>query len=244
MIFKWEDEFSEKLVLDGIDLEDDVSSIDRTIDHLSGCVSEGEDDYWVEIYLTDDFRIESMECDCKKDKCRHMTALLHANDFKFRKYIDYDLLIDNLDKDKLIEFIKDEVKYNDECQDEFNDKFRDDVLKDDEVPMDEKLFFIFEYYDWPSIITGFIKNDVAELYDEGNYDETFYLVSIIFKNVIDRHTYDDYTDLKDCYNALVELIRKLSKTKPDLIREFMEDCKNHNYLMLYPPFKRVYKEFH
>lgn len=244
MIVKWEDEFSENLVLDGIDLEDDVSCIDRTIDHLSGCVSEGENDYWVYIYLTDDFRIESMECDCNKDKCAHMTALLHANDFKFQKYIEYDLLIDNLDKDKLIEFIKDEVMYKDECQYEFNAKFRDDILKDDEIPMDEKLFFIFEYYDWPSIISDFVKNDVYKLYDNGNYDETFYLVSIMFKKVIDRHAYDDYTELKDCYNALVELIRKLSKTMPDLIREFMEDCKNHNYLKLYPSFQNVYNEFH
>ena len=244
MIFNWEEEFSEKLVLDGIDMEDDVSSIDRTIDHLSGCVSDGKNDYWVHIDLTDDFRIESMECDCNKGKCSHMTALLHANNFKFRKYIEYNLLIDNLDKDKLIKFLKDLVMYDDDCQDEFNDKFLCDILKDKKVPMDEKVFFIFEYYDWPSIITDFVKNDVTELYNNGNYDETFYLVSIMFKDVIDRHTYDNCTDLKECYNAFVELIRKLSKTRPDLIKKFMEDCKNHNYLNLYPPFWKIYMEFH
>ena len=244
MIFKWKEEFSEKIVLDGIDLEDDVSYVDRSIDYLSGCVSEGKNDYWVHIYLTDDFTIESMECDCKKEKCHHMTALLHANDFKFSKSIEYEFLIDNLDKDKLIEFLKDEVVYNDDCQDEFNDKFRIDILKDDYVPLDEKLFFIFDYYDWPSIITDFVKNDVAELYEKGEYDETFYLVSLIFKKVIDRHTYDDYTDLNECYNALVDLIRKLSKTRPDLIRKFIEDCKNHNYLIIYPPFRKLYRKFY
>lgn len=66
MIFKWRDEFSEKLVLDGIDLEEDVSYVERSINLLSGCVMDGENEYWVYIELDDDFKIKSMECDCKK----------------------------------------------------------------------------------------------------------------------------------------------------------------------------------
>ena len=239
MIFNWEEEFSEDLSLKGIDLEDDVDCINRSINMLSGCVMEDDEEYWVYIELDDNFEIKSMECDCGKTKCHHMTALLHAGNFKYQRDIEFEELVDDLDNTKLKKFLKNQISYNKEIQEEFIDEFRDDFIKDDEFSLEDKLFVILDYYDWQSLITDYVENDLVKLYDDGYYSETFYLISAMFDEVLEDITYNPETELKKCYSLISELLKKLSKTKPELIRGFLKHCIEHNYLSIYPRFKKL-----
>lgn len=239
MIFNWEEEFTEKLVLNGMEIEDDVKYLNRSINLLSGCVVEDQEEYWVYIELDDNFHIKSLECDCGEDKCHHMTALLNADGFNFQRDIEYGELADNLDKSKLIEFFKEQIDYNNELKEDFIDEFRCDFIKDKDFPLDDKLFMILDYYDWKSLITDFVKNDLTKLYDDGYYSETFYLISLIYERILSAITYESESELKGCYSIIVDLLKKLSKTNPNLIRQFLKHCIEHNYLALYPPFKEL-----
>lgn len=239
MIFNWEDKFSEDLSLKGIDLEDDVEYIDRSIDYLSGCVVEGDEQYWVHIKLDEGFEIKSLECDCGKSKCHHMTALLHAESFNFSRYIEFEDWVDDLDTSKVIKFLKNQLPYIDELKEEFVTKFRDDFLKDEEFPLEDKLFLILDCFEWQSLLTSFVENDLVKLYDEGCYSETFFLISVMFDKVIEEITYDP-KEIKKCYSVITDLLEKLSKTNPELIRGFLKHCVEHNYLSLYPPFKKLF----
>lgn len=240
MILNWENEFSEKLVIEGIDLEDDVSQMSRTMNYLSGFVCEKGKNSFVGIELNDDFKIENLECDCGKKKCHHMTALIHASELEFKSDIDYGMMVDNINDDKVIDFIKSELDYNEDLLDEFKDKFIKDILDEDDFPLDDKLFLILDYYDWTSLITDYVKNDLMKLYEDGYYDETFYLISVMFNKVIDRYTYDSQSNLKECYFIICVLIKKLSKDRPELIKQFLKHCKDHNYLNVYPKFRKLY----
>ena len=239
MIFNWEEKFSEDLSLKGIELEDDVEYINRSINLLSGCVIENGENYWVYIELDDAFEIKSLECDCGKSKCHHMTALLHAENFNFSRDIEYDELVDDVDTSKLKKFIKNQLPYNDEFREDFVDEFRKDFINDKEFPLEDKLFIIFDYYDWQPLLTGYVENDLVKLYEYGYYSETFFLISAMFDKVIDDITYNPETELKKCYSIISDLLEKLSKTKPELIRGFLKNCVEHNYLSIYPQFKKL-----
>lgn len=239
MIFNWEEKFSEELSLNGIDLEDDVEYINRSINLLSGCVIENDEEYWVYIELDDNFEIKSLECDCGKAKCHHMTALLHAENFKYHRDIEFEELVDDLDNNKLKMFIKDQLSFNEEFQEAFADEFRNDFIKDDEFSLEDKLFLILDYYDWQSLITDYVENDLVKSYDDGYYSETFYLISAMFDEVINDITYNPETELKKCYSVISKLLKKLSKTKPELIRGFLKHCIEHDYLNMYPQFRKL-----
>lgn len=239
MIFNWEDEFREKLVLDGIDLEDNVYYLDRSLDALSGCVVEDEEDYWIYVELDDNFNIKSIECDCGKDKCHHMTALLHVGSSKFKRDIEYGNLVDNLDTDRLMEFLKEQIEYNDEIKEEFKDKFLCDFINDDEFSLEDKLFLILDDYDWAKYITDYVKGDLTQLYEDGHHVETFYLITEMFDKVIFGYTFEYETKLKECYSIICELLEKISKSHPQLIRQFLKHCSEHNYHDLYPSFAKL-----
>lgn len=241
MIVNWEREFSKKLVLDGIDLEDNVGDLDRSVNMISGNVREDDNEYLVIIELDDDFKIKSLECECGKKKCPHMTALLHANNFKFKKDIEYNLLVDEVEEDKLVEFVKEQVMFNEDFLEDFKDKFRQDLLNDSEIPLDDKLFLIFDYYKWQSLIGDFIKKDLMKLYEDGYYSETYYLISVMFKKILSDVTYNPESELEKSYMILIDLIDKLSGLKHDLIESFITHCINHNYLSTYPPFEKLLK---
>ena len=239
MIFNWEKEFSEDMILEGIDFEDEISYLDRSISTVSGCVKDNDDEYWVYVELDDNFEIESIECDCGESRCCHMTALLNAENSEFTQYIEYEEFIDKLDSGKLIEFIKDQISYNEECQEDFIDEFRLDFLKKEDFPLDHKLYLILDYYNWQSLITDYVKNDLIALYEDGCYDETFYIISALFSKVLDDVTFNPETELNECYSIIIDLIKKLSAHKPELVKQFLEHCINHNYLEIYPPFRKL-----
>lgn len=239
MIFNWEEKFTEKLVLNGMEIEDDVEYLNRSINLLSGCVLEGGEEYWVYIELDDEFNIKSMECDCGEDKCLHMTALLHADSFNFQRDIEYGEFVGNLDNSKLMEFVKEQVDYNDDLKEDFIQEFRCDFINDKDFPLEDKLFLIMDYYDWESLITDFVKKDLTELFDDGYYSETFYLISLMYERILSAITYESESELNECYSHIVELLKKLSKTSPKLIRQFLKHCIEHNYTALYPPFRKL-----
>lgn len=243
MIFDWENYFSEKLVLGGIDLEDNVSSITRNIDYISGFVKDGNDDYLVSICIDDNFRIESVECECGKSKCCHMTALLHALNYSHNKDIEYADVVDSLDKDKLIEFVKDQITYNEDSLDDFKDKFKNDYLHHELLSYEDELFAIFDYYGWEDDLKIYIENDLMECYESKEYRYTLFLITLLFGKLIDRHSFDEEADLKKSYDTVVDLIEKIAMHHEDLVFDFLYHCLIHNYSAMYPPFLVLMKFF-
>ena len=243
MIFDWQDYFPEKLVLDGIDLEDGVNMITRRIDYVSGYVKDKDNEYNVSIDIDDNFQIKSVECECGKSKCRHMTALLHALNYSDNKYIEYDMVVGDLDKDKLIEFLKDQLNYNEELLEDFRDEFRNDYLHHDLLDYEDELFAIFDYYDWEDDLKIFIENDLVECYEQKEYRYTLYLITLLFHKLIDKLCFDEESDLQKSYDIVVDLIKKISAYHKDLVFDFLYYCLRHNYSAMYPQFHVLMKFF-
>lgn len=239
MIFNWEKKFSENQVLNGIDLMYDITEMDRTIDSLSGYVNENCEEYWVSIELDDDFNIKSMKCSCAKSKCHHMTALIQADTEYFKKDMDCRTFVDDIDDDKLIDFLKDQLVYNEEFQMDFIDEFRDGMLKNDKLETEDKLFLILNSPKWDDLLTDFVKNDLTKLYDEEKYHETFYLITAMFYKVIQEISFSEDSKLVPCYNILEDLIIKLSEMEPELIKKFIHECREDGYGMIYPEFRKL-----
>ena len=242
MIFAWKDSFSEKLLSEGRDLIDYVFDVDRSIDSVYGEVQENGRSYFVKICLSDDFKISSLECSCNKNRCCHMVAVLLENDFQFSRDIMYYELVKDVDEVKLKEFVKNQMLLNDDYSDNFKRTFQLDLIRDDKLPLEDRLYLILDYYDWEELIGDFVTNDLTKYYNDGYHRETFYLISVMFEVLLRRYTFGDESEIAECYLAVENLIKKLSKTEPDLINAFLKECVDKDYHRIYPPFARLYDE--
>lgn len=166
MIFNWNEEFTENQILNGIDLMNDITEVDRTINELSGTVNENGEEYWVKIELNDDFTIKSLKCSCKKRRCHHMAALLQDDMEYFKRDIDCRVFLEDIKADKLMNFIEKQLIVNWGCQEDFIEEFRFEMLKSDKLKTEDKLFLILRYPKRDDLMTDFVKDDLTELYGE------------------------------------------------------------------------------
>ena len=186
MIFKWENYFTEKQMDDGFDLDIKVESVIRSINYISADVIENSKTYSVSIDINDKFQIESCECECGKVKCHHMTAVIFALDDD-NKYIDYDMTVEHLDKEKLIKFLKDQLSYNEELLDDFKDEFRQDIINGELLSYEDEIFMIMDEISWEENLGRFIENQLVECFNSGEYRYTLYLITLFF-NRLSRST--------------------------------------------------------
>lgn len=236
VVFDWEDEFSEKLLEKGLDLEDEVTDIDVGFNLVSGHC----EDNLIIIELDDEFKIKSLECDCGKKKCYHMTALLYASQIGFEKDIFYEDYLGDLNKDKLIDFLKDHLNDNEDVLSDFKFEFNEDLINIKDIPLDIKLYWIFEGIDWDEKLTKFVKTDLTKLYEDEYYLETFYLIDALFDRLIDKYSFDEENNLEECWLNTVDLIYKLYEKHPKLIIKFLSQCSDRNY-DTYPVFESFNK---
>ena len=229
------------MIDEGMDLEDDVSYVSVTTGEISCYVQEGDKSYSVSIELDENFRIESMKCECSRKKCKHMTALIHSTNFLNNRYIDFDYTINKLDKDKLISFLREEITYIDECLNDFKDKFREDIIKSESLPHDEELYVILEEFDWENDLLNFLQKNLKELYEEKEYKNILLLISIMFDNVIEKVTFDSNSTVNACYDAMIEWIYLLCEKIENNVFDFLTDLLKRNYSALYLPFAVLMK---
>lgn len=234
MIFDWKKEFDEKTLCDGLDLEDDVKDLDVGYDLIYGWV----DDHYITIGLADDFKVESMECECGKKRCSHMAAVLYASE-SFKKDVEYDLFVDNLDDSKLISFLKEELSYNEILLDEFKDKFRNDIISKSQMYPELKLYIILDDIFWQENLPGFIEDDLMKSY-ETDKREAIYLIASMFDKVIDAYSFDEENQLGKSWKTLEKLIIKLYDDVPEIVYMFLKKCADRNY-DTYPAFKKLYE---
>ena len=234
MIFDWEKEFDEKTLCDGMDLEDDVVDLDVGYELIYGWV----DDCFVQIGLTDDFKIETLECECGENRCRHMAAVLYASR-SFKKDVEYEVFVDDLDKDKLIGFLKRELPFNDDLMDEFKSRFRKDILAESDMYPELKLYIILDDMDWQEDLREFIEDDLMKSY-ETDKREAIYLIASMFDRVIDAYSFDGQTKLRKSWKTLEKLIIGLYDDVPEIVYRFLDDCVSRNY-DIYPAFKKLHK---
>lgn len=147
MIFKWEDYFSQKLLDEGLNPQIKVMSVTRSIGNVSVIVEEKNDSY-IFIDIDDNFQIESCECECGKAKCHHMTALIYVLNYSHNKDVEYDRIFDELDSDKLMNFLKNQLTYNEDLLDDFKESFRQDILHHHILSYENGIFTILDGYDW------------------------------------------------------------------------------------------------
>jgi len=243
MIFKWEDYFSEKLLDEGFNPEIKVMSVTRLIDYISAIVEEKNETYIVSIDIDDNFQIESCECECGKAKCHHMTALIYALNDTHNKDVEYDMILDKLDSDKLMNFLKNQLTYNEELLDEFKDNFRQDILHHEILSYDDEIFTILDGYDWVDELNTFVENELMECYENEENKYTLYLITLFFDKLIDRHCFDEDADLNNSWNTVVDLIKKIAVNEEELVFDFLYECLKHNYSAMYPPFIELMKFF-
>ena len=236
MIFDWEKEFNEKTLNEGIKLEDKVNGITEWSNSIHGFVKDKDNSYAVSIKIDDNFKIDSMECDCKKKKCKHMAALISATSFLNNRYLDFDRTFERLDKEKLISFLEDEITYVDECFDDFKEEFREDIIKSASLSHGDELILILEDLDWEDNLLNFLKNNLKELYDEKDYNEAIFLISLMFNDVIERVTFDSNPKVNKCYDLVVEWIIRLSEDIEEIVFKYLTDLLERNYSALYPSF--------
>ena len=234
MIFDWEKEFDEKTLSDALDLEDNVKDLDVGYELIYGLV----DECFVYIGLSDDFKIESLECDCSKKRCKHMAAVLYASE-SFKKDVEYDLFVDDLDDSKLIKFLKEELSYNEDLLEEFKDNFRNDIISESEMYPELKLYIILDDIFWQENLPGFIEDDLMKSY-ETDKREAIYLIASMFDRVIDAYSFDEENKLENSWKTLEKLIIKLYDDMPEIVYMFLEKCTDRNY-DTYPAFKKLYK---
>ena len=77
---------------------------------------------------------------------------------------------------------------------------------------------------------------MKELYDEKEYNEAIFMISLMFYKVIERVTFDNNPTVSKCYNAVVDWIIKLSEDIEEIVFRFLTDLLERNYSALYPPF--------
>ena len=220
MIFNWEEEFDEKTLKEGLDLEDSVMDLDVGFELIYAWV---EDNY-VNIALSDDFKIESLECECGEKKCRHMTAVLYASENSFKKDAEYELFLDDLDSDKLLEFLKEMITYNDEVLDEFKDRFRNDIIVKGDMYPELRLYIILEDIFFHDNLNTFIENDLMKSYREDKR-ECIYLIASMFSNLIDAYSFDEPSKMKSSWMRVEDLIIRLYDDLPEIVYNFLDDLK-------------------
>ncbi|MBR0271956.1 MAG: hypothetical protein IJQ68_08225 [Methanobrevibacter sp.] len=242
MIFKWEDYFTEKQLEDGFDLDIKVESVIRAINYISADVIENGKTYDVSIDINDKFQIESCECECGKEKCHHMAAVIYALD-EDNKYIEYDMAVEHLDNEKLIEFLKDQLSYNEDLLDEFKDKFRQDIIKEEILSYEDEVFMILDGIFWEENLNLFIENQLIECFNSGEYRYTLYLITLFFNRFLDKHSFDEEADMDKSWKIIVDLIEKIAQHEEDLVFDFLYECLSHNYSALYQPFGVLMKFF-
>ena len=238
MILGWQKEFTENQILNGIDLIDDITEIDKEIDALSGTVNENGDEYWVNIDLNDDFTIKSMKCSCKKRRCHHMAAVLYSDMENFKKDIDSRVFLEDIDNDNLMNFLKNQLITNWECQQDFIEEFRFEMLKNDKLQIDDKLFLILRYPKCNDLLADFIRHDLAELYEE-DPREAFYLIISMFYKVLSDISYYKDSQLMQCWHMIEEMIIGFSKIEPDLVKNFTDTCREEGYEISYLEFRKL-----
>ena len=239
MIFKWQDKFSENQILEGIDLIDDITEMDRTINTLSGTVNENGEEYWVDIELNEDFTVKSLYCSCKKSRCRHMAALLQSDMEYFNKDMNCSLFVEDIDNDKIMEFIKKQLIVNWECHKDFIEEFRLEMLQNEKLEIEDKLCLILRYPKRDDLLIDFVKNDLTELYEEEEYVEVFYLIISMFPTVIKDISHYGDSKLWPCWSVIEDLIVKLSRVEPELVGDFIYDCREECYGIYYPEFAKL-----
>lgn len=104
-----------------------VKFIEKIGDTINAIVLDGYE-FKVKIKLIDDKYVDSISCDCGGESCEHMAACLHLlsneevpdNNEKFR---EIDELIDNLESDELIKFVKKQLKEDYNFYRKFKEEF-------------------------------------------------------------------------------------------------------------------------
>lgn len=238
MIFGWQEKFTEEMILKGIDVMHDITEMDRTINTLSATVNENGEEYWVNIELNDDFTVESMKCSCKKRRCHHMTAVLQADMEDFKKDMDCREFLDVVDKKKLKNFIEMQLITNWECQMDFIEKFRHDMINNDKIQIEDKLYLILLYPKYDDLLTDFVKNDLTRIYGEDPV-VAFYLITSMFYTVITDISYKKNSKLWSCWYMIEDLIIKLSKKEPGLVEGFIYECREEGYGIEYREFRKM-----
>lgn len=238
MIFNWNEEFTENQILNGIDLMSDITEVDRTINELSGTVNENGEEYWVKIELNDDFTIKSLKCSCKKHRCHHMTALLQDDMEHFKRDMDCRVFLEDIKADKLMKFIENQLIINWECQEDFIEKFRVEMLKSDKLKTEDKLFLILRYPKRDDLLTEFVKDDLTELYGE-NPIEAFYLITSMFNTVLSDISFNEKSQLWECWRMIEDLIVEFSKIEPELVKKFMYSCREEGYGISFREFGKL-----
>ena len=105
---------------------------------------------------------------------------------------------------------------------------------------DNRLYLILRDYDFDKSLENFIKTDLTGLYKSGDYAQVFYLITVMFEKLIDKHTYDEESCLEESYERTVCIIKKLYEHIPGSVNEFIEHCIKNDYLKRYPPFNNLY----
>ena len=239
MIFDWQKVFSEEILEKAIELEDNVEDVFRNINYISGTVVEDGNEFDVNIDIDDDFHIEYMDCDCGSSKCQHMAALCIASENNNNKYVQYDTLVDKLDQDKLLDFIKHELSCNDDFLKDFKENFRSDYLHSSHVSLDTELFMIFDSPDWVDDLIIFINENLTDNFTNGKYFETVYLITMLFDNLIAKYSLEGDSRLNKSYDTVVNMIMDLSVECEGLIFDFLSECILNNY-KIYPEFNVLY----
>lgn len=105
-----------------------VSFIEKTGNVVNGIVQDGYD-FHVKIKLSDGKYVGSISCECGGQSCRHMAACLHllSNEEvpdNGDKFSEIDEILDKLEDDELMGFVKKQLKedYN------FYRRFRQEFL--------------------------------------------------------------------------------------------------------------------
>ena len=157
----------------------------------------------------------------------------------FKKDMDCSVFVDGLDDDKVMEFIKKQLIVNWDCQEGFIEEFRFEILKNEKLEVEDKLFLILRYPKCDELLTDFVKNDLTGLYDEEKYTETFYLITSMFHAIIvDISHYPD-SGLLPCYRMVEEMIIKLAEVEPGLVKDFIDECREEGYGIYYPEFRKL-----